>query len=78
MPLAHPPRPTAPPSLPLPTVRRSRRPANLAYAWRTAAAPQPKKAPQGLALAWWLKQLESPATRKALLERHLYYGTDVD
>ena len=59
-------------------VRRSRRPANLAYAWRTAAAPQPKKAPQGLALAWWLKQLESPATRKALLERHLYHGTDVD
>jgi DNA-binding transcriptional LysR family regulator len=58
-------------------VRRSRRPANLAYAWRTAAVPQPKKAPQGLALAWWLGQLESTATRKALLERHLHHGAEV-
>jgi hypothetical protein len=24
----------------------------------------------GLALRWWLDQLESPATRLALLERH--------
>lgn len=42
----------------------------LAYAWRAASSPQPRKAPQGLALAWWLEQLRSPATRKALLERH--------
>jgi len=25
---------------------------------------------QGLALQWWLQQLESPATRRALIERH--------
>ena len=34
-----------------------------------AAAPQPQKAPQGLALQWWLQQLESPTTRSALLLR---------
>jgi DNA-binding transcriptional LysR family regulator len=42
----------------------------LNVAWRGAATPQPKKAAQGLALQWWLQQLESPATRQALLERH--------
>jgi DNA-binding transcriptional LysR family regulator len=41
----------------------------LGYGWRTLAAPQPKKPPQGLALAWWLKQLESPSTRAALISR---------
>jgi hypothetical protein len=51
-------------------LQRQRRPARLAYAWRAQAAPQPRKAPQGLALQWWLTQLESPATRRALLERH--------
>ena len=51
-------------------VQRAPQRARLGYAWREAAAPQPKKAPQGLALAWWLKQLDSKATRKALLERH--------
>jgi len=51
-------------------VQRSRLPAQFGYAWRTAATPQPRKAPQGLALQWWLAQLESPATRRALLERH--------
>jgi DNA-binding transcriptional LysR family regulator len=40
------------------------------YAWRSTAVPQPRKAPQGLALHWWLQQLDSPATRQALLERH--------
>jgi DNA-binding transcriptional LysR family regulator len=34
------------------------------YAWRTAGAKQ------GRALQWWLKQLESPTTRTALLARH--------
>lgn len=34
------------------------------YAWRQAHA-QP-----GMALTWWLHQLASPATRRALLERH--------
>jgi DNA-binding transcriptional LysR family regulator len=52
-------------------VQRSRQPALFGYAWRAAATPQPRKAPQGLALQWWLQQLESPATRQALLERHL-------
>ena len=35
------------------------------YAWRNIA-----KAGHGLALKWWLAQLESPSTRAALLERH--------
>ena len=35
------------------------------YAWRSVA-----KAGHGLALKWWLAQLESPSTRAALLERH--------
>ena len=35
------------------------------YAWRSAARATP-----GRALAWWLSQLESPATRTALLEQH--------
>jgi hypothetical protein len=52
-------------------LQRSRQPALFGYAWRAAATPQPRKAPQGLALQWWLQQLESPATRQALLERHL-------
>jgi len=51
-------------------VKRQRRVGGMAYAWRSAAVPQPKKAPQGLALQWWLQQLDSPATRQALLERH--------
>ena len=45
--------------------------AHIGYAWRASAAPQAKKAPQGLALAWWLKQLENAGTRNALLERHV-------
>jgi DNA-binding transcriptional LysR family regulator len=52
-------------------VARTGRLGPMAYAWRSAAVPQPKKAPQGLALQWWLQQLASPATRRALLERHL-------
>jgi DNA-binding transcriptional LysR family regulator len=52
-------------------VQRERQPAQFGYAWRGAATPQPRKAPQGLALQWWLNQLESPATRRALLERHV-------
>jgi len=50
-------------------VQRSRMNVPLAYGWRSAAAPQPQKAPQGLALQWWLQQLESPTTRSALLLR---------
>lgn len=59
-------------------VKRQRRVGGMAYAWRSAAVPQPKKAPQGLALQWWLQQLASPATRQALLERHLPQGACVE
>jgi DNA-binding transcriptional LysR family regulator len=52
-------------------VQRARLPAQFGYAWRGAATPQPRKAPQGLALQWWLTQLESATTRRALLERHV-------
>lgn len=65
-------------SLPEPLVRRHveagrlvrkqtevERPAiRLNYAWRSTGQRP------GLALSWWLKQLESPATRRALLEQH--------
>jgi len=55
-----------------PVQREARLPA-LGYAWRTpnAHAPGAARKPQlGLALRWWLTQLDSPATRTALLERH--------
>ncbi|MBP6007703.1 MAG: LysR family transcriptional regulator [Rhodoferax sp.] len=48
-------------------VKATQHPARLVrvnYAWRTAGGKQ------GRALQWWLKQLESPTTRSALLERH--------
>ena len=44
---------------------RAQRQVAIAYAWRTT-----KAAGQGRALQWWLQQLESPATRNALLEQH--------
>ena len=47
--------------------------ARLGYAWRTPVAARrgaAQKPPLGLALRWWLEQLESATTRKALLERH--------
>lgn len=42
------------------------RSAELFYAWRAERGP----AGLGRALQWWLAQLESPKTRRALLERH--------
>ncbi|MES2992177.1 MAG: LysR substrate-binding domain-containing protein [Pseudomonadota bacterium] len=45
----------------------------LGYAWRVpdGSAPGAGRKPQiGLALKWWLAQLDSPTTRQALLERH--------
>jgi DNA-binding transcriptional LysR family regulator len=45
---------------------RSAMVAHLHYAWRTERGPLGL----GRALQWWLQQLESPATRRALLERH--------
>jgi len=49
-------------------VRRMERPQRVVgvhYAWRSETPSGP-----GRALTWWLTQLESPATRAALLERH--------
>ena len=54
-------------------VQRATRLPSLGYAWRTpvASAPGAARKPQlGLALRWWLEQLERPTTRAALLERH--------
>jgi DNA-binding transcriptional LysR family regulator len=48
------------------------------YAWRAAPEHKHRRAPQGLALRWWLQQLDSPTTRHALLERHLGLPGDVD
>lgn len=44
---------------------RGVRTARLHYAWRNPAA-----APPGRALRWWLEQLGSATTRRALLDRH--------
>ena len=44
---------------------RSERHVPIHYAWRGG-----KAGTQGRALQWWLQQLESPATRSALLENH--------
>lgn len=44
---------------------RDRRQVSIHYAWRGG-----KAATRGRALQWWLKQLESPTTRAALLEKH--------
>ena len=43
---------------------RAQRHVTIHYAWRG------DKAAQGRALQWWLQQLDSAATREALLERH--------
>lgn len=44
--------------------------ARLGYAWRCTDGPKGRRPPAGLALQWWLQQLASPATRKALLQHH--------
>ncbi|TFZ02155.1 LysR family transcriptional regulator [Ramlibacter henchirensis] len=46
-------------------VERAPRVVRPSYAWRETGPLGP-----GRGLQWWLKQLESPATRKALLDRH--------
>ena len=54
-------------------VQRTRLEGRLGYAWRTPVTARrgaARKPPVGLALRWWLEQLESETTRKALLERH--------
>lgn len=59
-------------------VRRPPAAAQLGYAWRTAATPQPRRAPQGLALQWWIDSLRSATTRRALLERHVGVSAAVE
>jgi DNA-binding transcriptional LysR family regulator len=59
-------------------VQRDNPTGQMSYAWRAGAAPDPKKPPQGLALGWWLQQLESETTRRALLERHSGWPQAVD
>jgi DNA-binding transcriptional LysR family regulator len=52
-------------------VERAIPPARMGYAWRVApAVGGSRRGGLGEALKWWLSQLESPATRLALLERH--------
>lgn len=51
--------------------------AQFGYAWRAQAVGGVRKPAQGLALQWWLQQLDSPATRRALLERHASAGTSL-
>lgn len=45
-------------------VQRSSRLVRLSYAWRSSDS-------EGRALRWWLGQLESPATRRAMIEQHV-------
>ncbi|GKS84528.1 LysR family transcriptional regulator [Acidovorax sp. SUPP1855] len=49
-------------------VARARRNVQLHYAWGGPGHSAP-----GRALQWWLSQLQSPATRKALLENHHHF-----
>ena len=52
--------------------RRTLRPAatvRLGYAWRCGIGRR-ERASLGLGLQWWLKQLATPTTRQALLQRH--------
>ena len=46
-------------------VERPKRLVSIHYAWRDAG-----RTPLGRAMQWWLTQLESPATRVALLAHH--------
>jgi len=46
-------------------VQRTPRITRMSYSWRNSSPP-------GRALQWWLQQLESPATRQALLHRHRF------
>lgn len=49
-------------------VARPERQLRLHYAWGGPGFTAP-----GRALQWWLQQLQSPATRKALLENHHHF-----
>jgi len=54
-------------------VQRAAQTVSLSYAWRLPGGPGSgpgRKSSLGLGLRWWLEQLDSPTTRRALLERH--------
>jgi DNA-binding transcriptional LysR family regulator len=51
-------------------VQRPRLNAQMGYAWRSGGGVKGQRGGLGLALQWWLGQLESPTTRRALLERY--------
>lgn len=54
-------------------VQRANHAGRMGYAWRSPGEPSHRtERPPGLGLAlrWWLSQLDSPTTRLALLERH--------
>jgi len=57
-------------------VQRRRLSGRLGYAWRVAGGSRgtARKAPLGLALRWWLDRLETPQTRRALIERYVGGG----
>jgi len=59
-------------------LQRGSHSARFQYAWRSAPASSGRRPAQGLALRWWLNQLDSATTRRALLERHLGLPGDVD
>jgi len=59
-------------------MQRPRPRAAFAYGWRSGATASGVRTPPGLALQWWLAQLQSPATRRALLERHCGLPQAVD
>jgi DNA-binding transcriptional LysR family regulator len=59
-------------------VQRTRAPAPFGYAWRRGRTAPGRKTPVGMALQWWLSQLDSPTTRRALLENHLVTVTPLD
>jgi len=59
-------------------MQRPRPRAAFAYGWRSRASASGARTPPGLALQWWLAQLQSPATRRALLERHCGLPQPVD
>lgn len=48
---------------------RERTVARMAYAWRCVTGPKGQRMELGRALQWWLQQLASPATRRALIDR---------
>ena len=54
-------------------VQRAAQTVTLSYAWRLPGGPASasgRKSTLGLGLRWWLEQLESPATRRPVRERH--------